>query len=304
MRENVKNANNAVHLYGYVNDVRINDLESGRTAINLDVATLETYKNKEGKMEDRKSYHDVTIFTDDKKVIESFVAISDDVKANKENRGVEGYKPKGHTVSLDGILVQKENVIGGASYNTLQVVGRADSVKVDVPQVKEGPDREFRNVTVVTGNIGNIDMYDGFARLSVGHHYRPKGTDKEFQTWIPVRVNENRLPEVFKALKDGDLKKGDFIRMSGQLHNNNFGEDAKRRYTMVLDASDIAKIEKKEAKTEEVEIAPAPAETKEVQAAEAKATEGKKATGKKTPAKNVAAAKKTSVKKTTTPKLG
>lgn len=276
MKKSKKNQNNSVHIYGYINDVRINTLENGRTAINLDVATIENYKDKEGNSQARKSYHDVAVFTDDKKLIASFKKIAVDTEMNRENRGVEGYKPVPHTISMDGILVNRSAKVGEEKeYQTIQILASKDSIDLDVKQA-EG---EYRNVSMFAGNIGDIKVYEDkkFATLSVAQHYRPEGSETEHVTWINVRVNGDRKAskEAYEAIVNGTLKKGDFVRMGGQLHNNNYDSEDGTRYGVSVDLTSFKKLEKKEAETVEVKEEAKPAKKAAEKAAPKKATSKK-----------------------------
>lgn len=254
-----KNDNNSVHLFGYLNGVRMNAMENGRTAINLDVCTLEQYKDKAGEFQTRRTYHDVVIFTEDKKVIKNFQKLGKDVDANAANRGVEGYEPKTHTIAVDGILVNKENTIGGSDtkYRTLQIIAQAEGVATDV---KQG-EKEVRNGAMLTGNVAAIALHEdkNFAVVTIMHHYRPEGSEKDFTTTVDVRVSGDRMfsKAAYEAIKKGELKKGDFVRMGGQMHNNRFETEDGVRYGVNIDLTSYTALAKKEAKKEEVAAKPA-----------------------------------------------
>lgn len=268
------NYNNQVHLHGFINDVRINPVnDEGRTAINLDVATVEFFQGKT-----RKTYHDAAIFTEDKDVIAKFGAIAEDCKKNIENRGVKGFQPSTHTVSLDGIFINPED-------KQAYILVMGDSVKLDAKQ----EEKEVRNTATITGNIGSIDIHPDkkFAVISVASHYTPKGEEKESKpNWIRVNVSGNRksVSGVYEAIEKGELQKGDFVRVGGQLHNNNFEQDGKKVYSTVLDLSRFEKIEKKEKVAEAQKAEP------EKEAAEKKAA-AKKAAPKKVTSKKAAGPK-------------
>lgn len=282
MKETKKNNNNNAHLYGYINGVRMNDFErDGKkmTAINLDVVTMETYK-VDGNFQNKRTYHDVVLFTDDQKLIKSLAAIATDVTANRENRDVEGFKPKTHTISVDGILVNKENSIKGSdkAYTTLQFVASEPSIDLDVKQA----DKEVRNRAELSGNIAKVNIYEeqGFATANLVHHYRPDGAEKEFETSIQIRVDGNRKfsKETYEALKKGEMGVGDFIRVGGQLHNNNYENEQGKRYGMALDVTSSELLHKKGEK-QEVKAEKKPAKKAEEKAA--KKAEPKKATPRK-----------------------
>lgn len=272
--QNKKNYNNNVHLHGFINDVRINPVNGdGRQAINLDIVTVENFQDKA-----RKTYHDAVLFTDDKSIIKKFDKVAADCKKNAENRGVEGYKNLTHTVSLDGVFINPEN-------KQPYILIMSDALKLDAKR----EENEVRNSATIVGNIGNIDIYPDkkFATLSVAGHYTPKEGQGEAQpNWVKVNVNGNRKVggALYEAIEKGEVKKGDFVRVGGQLHNNNYGEGENKVYGMALDVSRFEKIEKKAEKTEKAEAK--------------KKVETKKAETKKAaPAKKAAAAKAQPVKK-------
>lgn len=259
MKETKKNSNNNVHLYGYINGVRMNEYErEGKkgTAINLDVATIETFKDDSG-FHNKRTFHDVVLFTEDKAIIDRFAAIGNDLAKNLENKDVQGYKPTTHTISVDGILVNKENTIKGTenTYDTLQVVANGPSIDIDVKQA----DKEVRNRAELVGNIARVNVYEdkGFATATVIHHYRPEGSDKEFSTTLQIRVDGDRKfsKKTYEALKSGEMGEGDFIRVGGQIHNNNFENEKGKRYGMAMDVTSSTILRKK-AQKEEVKEAP------------------------------------------------
>lgn len=275
-----KKMNNNVHLYGYINDVRINPTDSGKTAINLDLVTLETYKDKEsGEYQNRRTYHDVSMYTTDEKVIAKYKAVEADAKENIKNRDVEGYKPKTHTVSLDGLLVSRgdrEHV----------VLVKPENAVLDVKQAEN----EVRNRADIVANIGTINLYEdkGFAVMSVAHHYRPEGAEKDSDTWLNVRVDAERQysKETYKAIVAGDIKVGDFARLGGQIHNNRYTDSkGNKKYEIALDLTSYEKIEKKQAQAE-------------------KAAEKVEVKEDKVPAKKEAPAKKEEAKKANSRKKG
>lgn len=246
-----KKFNNNAHLHGYINDVRMNEMDNGRMAINLDVVTIETYK-KGDEYVNNKTFHDVALFTDKKETIEKFAAIAADIKANRENRENKEYKPKTHTVSLDGIIVNQENVVKGTDekYQSVQILTKDGSIQTDVKQA----DNEVRNHAELVGNIASIKMYEdkGFAVMTVMNHYRPEGSEKEFGTTLQVRVDGERKfsKPTFEKIQKGELGVGDFVRVGGQIHNNNYEKDGGKRYGMALDLTSGEVIKKKAEKVE------------------------------------------------------
>ena len=295
MRENINKSNNNVHLYGFINEVRINPVgaDEARQAINLKVATHETYKNDKGETMDRPTFHDVTMFTDDKKVINQYKKIALDLETNKSL--AEGEKKTVHTVSLDGFMVQRTKSVPDSedTYRSIQVYARPDNV---IPGAKQ-QEKEPRNSVTVVGNIGSVKVIEDkkFAVVSFAHHYNVENAEggKESQDmWIDVRISGERSVsmDVVEALKKGDLKKGDFLRIGGQLHNTSYeGQDGKKRFTMALDLTRSEKIEKKQAEAQEQKA--------EQKAEPAKKAASKKAASNKTAKKEEAKQAKKSAKK-------
>ena len=275
MKESTKkNQNNQVHLYGYINGVRMNEYgEEGKkkTAIHLDVCTLEQYRDKNNEFQTKRTYHDVTVFSDDPKVIEQFKAIAADCEKNEANRNVEGFKPETHSISMDGILVNKNDS------RDLQIVASPDSIDLDAKQAQE----EVRNSTKLVGNIAKIALHEDkkFAVVTLIHHYRPEGAEKDFETTVDIRVNGDRAfsKKAYEAIVNGELGKGDFVRMGGQLHNNRYETEKGTKYGVNLDLTSFEMLKKKEAVKEEVKEAPAKkAEPKKETKAAKKATSRKK----------------------------
>lgn len=259
--ETKKKYNNNVHLHGYINDVRMNSIDKDRTAINLDIATKETYKGTDGEFHNINTYHDGVLFTGNKELVKKFEAIAADLAANRENRDNAEYKVKSHTVSLDGILVNRQNTIQGTDqkYDTLQVQIKESSLQLDAKQAE----KEVRNRAEIVGNIASINLHEdkGFAVVTVMNHYRPEGSEKEFGTTLQVRVDAERKfsKPMYEAIQKGEMGVGDFIRVGGQLHNNNYQVEAGKKYGMALDVTSSELI-KKAAKKEEVkaEVKPEP----------------------------------------------
>ena len=220
-------------------------------------------------------------------MIEKFSKIGADLEKNEANRNVEGFEPKTHTISVDGILVNKENKLGSSeeTYRTLQVMANEPSIDLDVKQ----DENEVRNTTKFVGNVARIDLHEDkkFAVVTVVHHYRPEGSEKDFETAVDVRINGDRKfsKAAYEAIVKGELDKGDFVRMGGQLHNNRYETENGTRYGVSVDLTSYEMLKKKEAKKEEVAKAPA-----------------KKATSKKTAKKENA--EKAAPKKATPRKKG
>lgn len=294
MKQSKKNSDNNIHIYGFINDVNLQKTSSDRTAINLDVVTLEQWTEK-GEAKSRRSQHDVALFTEDKALIAKFEAIAKDTAENAKNRNVEGYKPKVHTISMDGALVNDERPFKGMdkTYQTIKIIAREDSIDLDVPQVKG---EEKRNHVELTANISEVYKNEEkkFAALKVANNlHTQKGSSA---TWLDVNINGNspfpKEKAAYEAIIKGDLKKGDFIKLSGMMRNRDEKDlviDGKKtdKYGFFLSASSIEKIERKLDKTQKEETSQkeAPAETKQAkqtkQPKKTPATSRKKAAGPK-----------------------
>lgn len=290
MKETKKNTQNNVHLYGYIDSVRMNELENGRVAVNLDVTTAESFKDREGNYQVRRSRHDATLFTGDADIIARFRKVAEVLEANAEGKGKEGFKPEVQTVSLDGMLVNRSNSFKGSEreYETLAVLVREDSVDLNVKPA-EG---ERRNRVDINANIAAVNVYADkeFATIRAAHNYRPEGAKEAYTTWMDIRVN-GRSPfskAAYEAIVKGELKSGDFIQLGGQLRDNTFdvklGDDIVKKYGNAIDLTSLKVLKR----SEEEKVA----ETESVKAA-AKASAKAKAEPKKaTPKARKAAGRK------------
>lgn len=294
MKKSKKNPDNNIHLYGFINDVNIQKTSSGRTAINLDVATLEQW-TQNGETKRRRTQHDVALFTEDKDVIAKFEAIAKDTAENAQNRNAEGYKPKVHTISLDGALVNDKRPFKGMdkTYQTVKVIAREDSIDLDVPQVK-GEEKEKRNHVEISANIADIyvDKEKEFAVLKVANNLHIKKDDQKESksTWLEVIINGNspfaKEKAAYEAVVKGELKKGDFIKLSGMIHNRDEKDllidgTKTEKYGFVLAVSSMEVLDRKLDKSQKEETAhkAAPAEEKPAKQNKQKANSRKKSVG-------------------------
>lgn len=293
---NKKNDNN-VHLYGFVNDVRISATEDGsRTFINVNLATYEQYKNKADEKERKNTFHTVNIATSDPAVIKQFKEVQAALANNQENRDVEGFEPKVFTASVDGTLVTRENEKDGVKYSNQMVVTNAENFTLGAKR-QEG---ESMNTASFKGNIANVEMHDGFAMISIATHYYAPGESEihtgetkpytEKTSFVKTRISENFRKETFNDLKNGKIGVGDFVEARGQMHNNNYiDKNGVKRYGIVVDLNKLEVIAKKQNKEQtataakEQKEAPAQKETakKDVKKAAAPKSAPKKATPNK-----------------------
>lgn len=273
-----QNQNNKVHIYGFINDVKVADTKTGAKAFFLDVTTRESWpKDKEDKSkgnDSKSTYHKVSLVTDDKKAIKQLEKVAKDIENNNANRETEGFKPKNHTASIDGTLVTRENTdekTGVKYYNQL-ILTSVEGMALDT---KQG-EKESRNSAEFKGNIGDIDMKDGFAIISIAtHYYAPgeaenyKGETKPYHEetrYIRTKVNEKFPKKIFEALKNGEIEVGDLISVKGQMHNNNYKDkEGINRRNIIIDLRSVKLVAKKDQKEEaakeekaEKKAAPAP----------------------------------------------
>lgn len=300
---NKKNNENNVHLLGFVEAVNVRDMNGnkvegaitpGRHAINLAINTVELYGEKENRQR-KTTRHSVVYFTEDLNTIAKYAdlgkALDKYREAYKADPKTEEKKPV-HQIRVDGFLVPEKS----QGFETIRII--AKEVTLDAKREKE----EVYNSVTLKGNIGNIDMRDDFAVIQVAHNF-PEQEDKEKRepVWLDVRVSGERKganKEVFDALKAGELKKGDFVVVGGQLHNRNYevgkeGEEKTKRYDFTLDMSRFQKLERKEVESVEVKEEPKAqkAEKKAPQKITRRATRQgpvKKVNEKKAPAKKTA----------------
>ena len=284
----MKQKDNKVHLYGFLNEIKsANDFE-GKKSFLMDVATVENWQDNAENWQSRTSYHTVSLLTGDKKIIKGLEKAKVDLDNNIANRDTEGFKPKTHTVSLDGSLTTKKSTSDeGVEYFNPVAVADAESFKLDVKR----QENEVRNRAELKGNIANIDMKDGFAKISIAtHFYVPgestnhKGETKpytEVTKYIETKVDEKRLPKTFAQLKNGELGIGDLVSVNGQMHNNRYKEKESGIYRDKVDIdlkgfNLIAKKGEKKAQAEEKTEKKAEAKKETKKAAPKKATPRKK----------------------------
>ena len=215
------------------------------------------------------------------KVMTAVVALDSGVPFDTQ---VEGFKPETHTISMDGILVNKSNKLGDTdkTYRTLQILGNEASIDLDVKQAEN----EVRNRAEIVGNIADINLHEDkkFAVVTLMHHYRPEGSEKEYETVVDVRINGDRKfsKEAYEAIVKGELGKGDFVRLGGQLHNNRFENEEGVRYGVSMDLTSYALLKKSQKQAEKAgEKVEVKEEKKAAKAASKKAAPKKEAAPKK-----------------------
>lgn len=301
---NKKNNENNVHLRGFIEAINVRSMNGekvdgaitpGRHAINFAINTIEQY----GKADDRQrktTRHNVVLFTEDMNAIAKYVGMQNDLnkyyEAFRADKDTKEKKPI-HTLSLDGFLVPDKS----QGFETVRIIVKEDSMKLDAKAEKN----EVSNSMTLKGNIGNIDLKDDYAVVQIAHNFpEVEGKEKREPVWLDVRVSGNRNganKEMFDALKDGSLKKGDFVVVGGQLHNRNYevgeGEEKKTRYDITLDLSRFQKLERKEGEKVEVKEEAKKAETKKtapkkIVARQTRQEPAKKVNEKKTAAKKAA----------------
>jgi hypothetical protein len=265
--------NNNVHLHGYMNEVKMYDLQDGKKSIFVEMATVEQYTNKEGKPEKKNTYHKVNLITDDKAVITKLDAIKTDLENNKKNKDTKGFKPKVHTATLDGKYITRKNTKDDKEYFNQLILTTADEFQIDAMQ-KKG---EVRNAAEFKGNIAKIDIKEdkNFAVISIATHYYAPGnltgedgkplptvelkdeegnafTATRLTSFVEGRVSANRTQRngLYENLKTGKIAVGDLVTARGQIHNNNFvDKDGKNRYKMTIDFNKMEVALKKGEKT-------------------------------------------------------
>ena len=284
MKETKKNVNNNIHLYGYINSVSMKESEvevklpdgtsekKTRTAINLNVSTLEQYQ-KDGKFVNDRTFHDVVLFTFDPETVKAFQEVDKKIQSKEE-------KKREQTISLSGTMVNKKGS------NEIRIIAKEDSIDLNVEQA----DKEVRNRAELVGNIGSVKLYEdkNFATVSLIHHFRPEDAEKELETTLQVRIDGDRKhsKDTYEALKNGELGVGDFVKVGGQLHNNNYMKDEKKVYSTALDLTSAELLHKKgekKAESAEVKEEAKPAKKAAAKKAEApaKKAETKKAVSRK-----------------------
>lgn len=282
-----ENLNNKVHLHGYMNNVKSINVGNGKKSFIIDLATIENYKDNAGEFQKKYTYHTVNVVSDDKDVIARMEKIAADLQNNRENRGVEGFKPEIHEASFDGTLITRRNESNGVNYYNQVVLSSPEDMKLDCRQA-EG---EVRNTAEFKGNIAKIDLKDDFAVIQIATHYFAPGKAENFKgevkpyheetSYVETRLSGSFRKKEFEALKNGDIAVGDLVTVRGQMHNNNYQDkDGVNRYKIVVDLNKVDVVAKKgEKKAEAEDQEQKAAETKKE--APEKAPKAKKATSRK-----------------------
>lgn len=278
------NSNNNAHIYGVVNEIYRENEIGDKKNYGIKVMTTEVF-GKDNK-ETKNTFHDVQITTDNKALIEKMDWLKSELAAEE---------PKRHSISLDGKLITRQNEKDGVTYNNSVIVADAASVAVG-----EAKGEQVRNTITLKGNISDVKMKDNFAVVSIATHYfvptkngelvkNFKGEEKPYTEEVSfheTRVSGNRkdTAETFEQLKSGELAKGAFVEVRGQMHNVSF-TDSKgvNRYGITIDVNNVKRLVKKEAVSEEAKTEV----KKEVKPAEKPAEKPalKKRTSKKTSVK-------------------
>lgn len=273
-KEKKQDMTNKVHLHGYINDIKSFDGKDGKKFFVMDVATLEAYKDNKGEMQRVYTYHNVNLNTDDKAVIKKLDKIAEDLKQNRENRDTEGYKPKIHTASIDGVIATRKSTgaKNGVEYYNQVIITDADQIKLDAKK----EEKEVRNSVELKGNIAKIDLKDNFAIIQVATHYYAPGEQEgsrfegkgyhEETNYVETRVSERFRPETFEKIKSGEIAVGDLVKMRGQMHNTEYKDEKNdtMRYKVVVDLRSAELVAKKGQKKAEAQEE-APKETKKAE---------------------------------------
>lgn len=286
-----KNETNTVHLHGFVNNVTEVSVKD-TTKFILDMVTQEAWKDNTGEYQKKNTYHDVILYTNDEKTISSLRAIADDISNNEEHRGEENFKPQVHKASVDGKLLTRVNSKDGVDYYNTFILTNDQSIAFDTELGKE----EKRNIAEFQGNIASVtfDNDDRFAIVRLAtHYYAPgegvnyKGETKAYHeetAYIETRLSANFRKDTFKNLKEGQIDKGDLVKVRGVMHNNSYTDkEGIKRYKIVVDVNKIDIVAKKgEKKTQEAKAEPQKETAKEAKA-ESKKTAVKSAVKKAKP---------------------
>ena len=281
MRE--KNINEA-QVYGYVNGVRIKELENGKSIVNVQIRSAQSYPlkengeiktNEKGKTEfgQRSDFHKVVFVTGDDALLDTMREIRTDLEAKAAGEK----EVKNHTMFATGVLVAKDDA---------HIAAKEDSVSFD-KELEQGLSRNSINLV---GNISNINIYEeqGFATASIAtHFFAPSGGDKKYEektSYIPVVFNAKALPDSWKAIKNGDIAVGDLVTVKGMMRNNNYTDTKEnKKYEMRVDANTFKILERsKKNAANQAEAQKAEVKQAEAPKAESKKAESKKAATKKT----------------------
>ena len=280
----IQNINEA-QVYGYVNGVRITELESGKSIVNIQVRSAQSYalkengevkKNEEGKVEygQRSDFHKVVFATSDSELLDTLRGIRTDLEA----KAAGNKEAKNHTLFATGVLVAKDDA---------HIAVKDDAVSFD-KALEKGIST---NTVNIVGNITSINMYEeqGFATAQVAtHFYAPSAEEgkkyEEKTSYIPVIFNAKVLPDSWKALKNGDISVGDYVTVKGKMRNNNYTDSQEnKKYEMRVECNTLQILQKCKKNAATQAEAPKEEATRAVsKKAESKKAESKKETKKTT----------------------
>ena len=109
-KEEVKYGVNKAHIHGYIDSLVVFKNEGGNQHAALANVTSfgDTYTNKEGKQIKERDHHRVKILITDAE-LSAYEQIAADCKEKAANKGVDGFEPKNHTITLDNARMVNED---------------------------------------------------------------------------------------------------------------------------------------------------------------------------------------------------
>lgn len=288
---------NKVHIYGYLNSVSgpfdASKKNPEKKGFFLHIADTETYKDKDGNDVKIVNSHSVKIVTDEEKYINKLIELQKDCEDNRAMRNNteipdKEKKYKTHFAAVDGGITSSspkkddsnaEADAESVKYSPYFIITNTDNIRFD-QRITE-MDKKLPNFIEFSGNMTEPKYSKGNEFADFGVAVRRVSQDKngkeyEETHFINVQVSNKYRPKTFEAIKEGKLGKGDFIKVSGILKEEQFtNEDNVRVNVTRVDAEKVmVKIKKGQKKAEAEEVKEAPAET-------AKATNAKKVDHKK-----------------------
>lgn len=267
-KEEVKYGINQAHIHGYIDSLVVfkNDGGTKHAALANVTSYGDSYTNKEGKQVRERDHHQVKILITDAE-LKAYEQIAADCKEKAENRGVDGFEPKNHTITIDNArMTNVERKFGKDSEETYPavqfLVTDTKNVKLDTPQEKGAQ----RNWVELQGNIGRIhvDEEHKLASGSVCINYHPQNGEEQ-KTWVNFEVDGKNpyAKAAYNAMTQAAV--GDKVGFKGPMVDDNFDPQKRTKRGDKIDVISGRVLLKKQDQKQAAEQAAAPAQKQEPQ---------------------------------------
>lgn len=260
-KEEVKYGVNKAHIHGYIDSLVVFKNEGGNQHAALANVTSigDTYTNKEGKQIKERDHHRIKILITDAD-LKAYEQIAADCKEKAANKGVDGFEPKNHTITLDNARMVNEDrkfdKESDETYKAVQfLVTDPKNVKLDTPQEKGAQ----RNWVELQGNVGrlHVDQEHKLANGSVCINYRPKEGEEQ-KTWVNFSVDGKNpyAAAAFKAMSQAEV--GDKVGFKGRMVDDGFDPQNRTKRGDKIEVISGRVLLKKQDQKQAVEQAAAP----------------------------------------------